>query len=294
MSKLTFLDVFAGSSALSESCIRADFEPIAHVETDQAACFTIRTRATYHWLKNNGQINKYLDYLNGKISRNDLYSLTPKHIADSVINGVISKEQNTEIFHRIDSLLGNRKLDLLIGGPPCQAYSLVGRSRDKNRMVGDERNYLYIQYAEFLKRYNPQYFLFENVVGLLSAKTPNGNSYLVLMVTLFKSIGYEVEYEVLCANEYGVPQKRKRVILVGKRGKKTGFFPSPEKWTPKDLSIKEVFDDLPKLNSGEGLMRGGEFKDYKGTYLYDSGIRNGKVPVTFHTARPHTEQDKEI
>ena len=92
-------------------------------------------------------------------------------------------------------------------------------------MLGDERNYLYKFYGEFLKRYQPKYFVFENVVGLLSAKDIHGRYYFHEMRKLFKELGYETEYRVLNAHDYGVLQARKRIILVGKRGSDTGFYP---------------------------------------------------------------------
>ena len=140
---LCFLDLFAGAGGLSEGFIRAGFSPVAHVEADQAACFTLRTRMAYHWLKSAGRESVYADYLNGNISRDDLYAAVPEEIEKSVINKEIAKDSLKEIFSTIDAFLKGKNLDLIIGGPPCQAYSLVGRSRDVNGMVGDKRNYLY-------------------------------------------------------------------------------------------------------------------------------------------------------
>ena len=100
-----------------------------------------------------------------------------------------------------------------MGGPPCQAYSLIGRAADKNGMKDDDRNYLYIQYAEFLKKYKPKAFVFENVLGLLSAKDKNEEKYLDKMLKLFRKIGYETEYQLLHANDFGVlPKIRKHFI----------------------------------------------------------------------------------
>lgn len=92
---------------------------------------------------------------------------------ESVINEEISDNTIESIFEKIDSQLDEKKVDVIIGGPPCQAYSLVGRSRDPNRMKGDKRNYLFRYYAEFLDRYKPKYFVFENVLGLQTAGNKN-------------------------------------------------------------------------------------------------------------------------
>ena len=157
-SKFNYLDLFAGAGGLSEGFMRAGFNPIAHVEMDPAACFTLRTRMAYHWLKENDKLEQYAEYLNRCISRSELYEQVPESVIQSVINAEIAETTLPDIFKQIDSLLENQKLDLIIGGPPCQAYSVVGRARSPNKMRGDKRNYLYILYAEFLKEYEPEYF----------------------------------------------------------------------------------------------------------------------------------------
>jgi len=291
---LTFLDVFAGGGGLSEGFMRAGFTPIAHVERDKAACFTLKTRAAFHWLKRTGDIEKYHDYLHGRITRQQLYDSVPEREIASVINTEIGEDSINGIFSQIDELLNGRPLDLIVGGPPCQAYSLVGRSRDKNRMRGDKRNYLYIFYAQFLKRYQPSYFVFENVTGLLSAKSPDGELYFDKMQTLFKEAGYETEFQVISAHDYGVLQNRKRIILVGKRGQDSGFYPNPAPWKPEGVVVNEVFTDLPRLRSGEGSISPCVLKEHSGQYLFSSGIKRDVTPVTFHFARKHNEQDLEI
>lgn len=290
---LTFLDLFAGAGGLSEGFIRAGYSPIAHVEMDPAACYTLKTRAAYHWLKKQKEIKIYNDYLYGRISRSQLYSSVPESLINSVINSEISEYSLPAIFSKIDSLLDGQSLDLVVGGPPCQAYSLVGRSRDLNGMKGDKRNYLFLYYAEFLKKYKPLYFVFENVIGLLSAKSPEGDLYFKLMRDLFRKEGYETEFKILSADDYGVLQKRKRIILVGKRGNDIGFFPEPDKWKP-DVSVSEILGDLPKIKAGEGSLFACELGKYEGNYLYESGIRDDDSPVTLHQARSHTEQDINI
>jgi DNA (cytosine-5)-methyltransferase 1 len=291
---IQFLDLFAGAGGLSEGFIRAGFAPLAHVEADTAACYTLKTRMAYHWLKKQGDEKRYLNYLHGNIPRSILYDMVPKAEISSVINAEIGQESLPGIFNRIDTLLNGKTLDLIIGGPPCQAYSLVGRSRDRNRMRGDKRNYLYTFYAEFLKRYKPRYFVFENVTGLLSAKAENGELYFNNMRALFKEAGYETEYRILFADDYGVLQKRRRIILVGKKGKETNFYPEPEQWRPEAVVVNEIFKDLPPVRAGEGSVYPCHVKKYHGTYLYESRIKDDAIPVTFHTARTHNERDLEI
>lgn len=290
---LKFLDLFAGAGGLSEGFIRAGFDPVAHVESDQAACFTLRTRMAYHWLKAHGREEFYADYLNGDLNRPEFYKHVPVKTIGSIINAEIGEETLLGIFRQIDALIENEKLDLMVGGPPCQAYSIVGRARDRNRMKGDKRNYLYIHYAEFLKRYRPSYFVFENVTGLFSARDADGCLYFEAMRNLFLECGYETEFMTLSAEDYGVLQSRKRIILVGKWGKSTGFYPEPDKWNP-GVHVKEIFTDLPALTAGQGDAGPCRVSSYHESWLYESGVRNDDLPVTWHQSRPNTEQDLEI
>ncbi|MFC1534766.1 DNA cytosine methyltransferase [Thermodesulfobacteriota bacterium] len=290
---LKFLDVFTGGGGLSEGFIRAGYSPVAHVEVNKAACYTLKTRMAYHWLKNHDRVSEYYDYLHGRISRSELYDLVPGTETASVINAEIGRQTIPDIFKQIDGLLRGQPLDLIVGGPPCQAYSMVGRNRDKKRMQGDKRNYLYIYYAKFLRKYRPRYFVFENVIGLLSAKSEEGKLYFNEMRDLFQKAGYETEYRILSTENYGVPQTRRRIILVGRKGKKTGFYPEPAIWQQNE-TIDEIFQDLPSLQAGEGSPLPCRTGEYSGKYLYTAGIKNAEVPVTWHVARPHTEQDLEI
>src|SRR5688572_17943518 len=138
---LKYIDLFAGASGLSEGFKVAGFEPVAHVEMDEAACFTIKTRTAYHYLKETGKYDVYVAYLKGEITRNALYSFIPKQLLESVINLPIGGENNPKIHKIIERQLLGENVDLIIGGPPCQAYSIVGRARSKNGMRSDPRNY---------------------------------------------------------------------------------------------------------------------------------------------------------
>ena len=289
-----YLDLFAGAGGLSEGFIRAGFEPIAHVEMDVAASYSLKTRMAYHWLKRNNKLNIYTQYLNGEISREEFYEKIPKPILNSVLNYEISEETLPAIFSEIDAMLNGKHLDLIVGGPPCQAYSLAGRSRSESKMIGDKRSYLDKLYAEFLRRYEPEYFVFENVVGLLSAKDEDGTLHFENMRKLFKDYGYSTEFRTLNASDYGVLQNRKRIILIGKRGGHEGFYPEIPIIENKHKA-GELFCDLPAIKAGEGVITPVPTKPYSGKYLYKSGIKEYDLePVTFHQARPHTEQDLEI
>ncbi len=292
-STLKFLDLFAGAGGLSEGFIQAGFQPIAHVEADSSACFTLRTRQVFHWLKKQSDPETYIKYLNNEISRDDLYRAVPSDEITSVINEFISKDNLNPIFERVDAILGKNRLDLIVGGPPCQAYSLIGRAR--GNMVNDARNHLYIYYAEFLNRYKPKYFVFENVLGLLTAKDPDGELYFDKMRKLFIDLGYSIEYKILSADEYGVLQSRKRIILVGKKGHRSeeSFYPEPKKWFPQ-VSVWDLLLDLPKINAGGGSVSPQKLLcDTPNEWLIKAGIRTS-FPMTWHQARPHSVQDLEI
>ena len=110
-------------------------------------------------------------------------------------------------------------IDLIIGGPPCQAYSIAGRVRDENGMNDDYRNFLFEHYLNVVKRYKPKAFVFENVPGLLSA-APNGKPVKELIKNAFNEIGYDIvddlkKYALINASEFGVPQNRKKIDYIG-------------------------------------------------------------------------------
>jgi DNA (cytosine-5)-methyltransferase 1 len=291
MRKLNYIDLFAGAGGLSEGFIRESFHPIAHVEMNKEACDTLKTRLAYHHLSQHKKLKTYFSYLQNEISREDLWKSIPDGIIDSVINDEISGKSIENIFENLDKILNSNKVDLIIGGPPCQAYSIVGRSRDPNRMEGDKRNFLFRYYAKFLIRYKPKFFVFENVLGLLTA---GNKKYLHEMILLFESIGYSVaEPTVLNAEEFGVLQKRRRVIIIGKRGKNKFIFPKLETIVNKWETKKDLFFDLPKLKPGEELQIAKYTKPIN-DYLQKTKTRNGVDFVTQHITRKHNERDLEI
>jgi DNA (cytosine-5)-methyltransferase 1 len=135
--------------------------------------------------------------------------------------------------------------------------------------------------------------VFENVPGLLSATDEDGESYLDLMLDLFRQFKYETEPKTLLASDYGVPQNRKRVFLVGKRNSTIDIYPEPDKCASSIL-VEDIFADLPALKSGEGNINSCNLNSEYHPWLHDVGIRNNTLPVTFHQARPNNEQDLEI
>ena len=140
---MRYLDLFAGAGGLSEGFIKAGFNPVAHVELSESACFTLKTRTAFHYLEETHNLNPYIQYTSGHISREELYSLIPEKRLNSVICEEISARTLKSLFAKIDELEGDEPIDLIVGGPPCQAYSLMGRSRDPDNILHDKRNYLF-------------------------------------------------------------------------------------------------------------------------------------------------------
>lgn len=152
--------------------------------------------------------------------------------------------------------LGVKKgdIDIIVGGPPCQAYSTVGK-----RLIDDPRGKLFQEYYRILKELRPKLFVFENVKGLLSMQ---GGDLIKTIIALFESIGYHMQMRLLNAADYGAPQIRERVILVGTLDSKPFIYPKPthydpELGKPKDSSLKpyvtlgEAISDLPSIKTGE-------------------------------------------
>lgn len=288
---MRYIDLFAGAGGLSEGFMRAGFTPVAHVEMDRAACLTLKTRLAYHYLKGSKQTGRYVDYLRGSIDRDQLYAYLPKSLHDSVINDTISEATLPSIFAKVDALAQGKKVDVIVGGPPCQAYSLVGRARDANGMRNDARNYLYKYYARFLVRYQPKAFVFENVLGLITAAK---GKYLEDMKECFDKAGYRVAEDLLNARQFGVLQNRKRILIVGWRKDlgiegKLNF--DPQHW---NYTVADVLKDLPPLSPGAGLIKNGRYRTKTTPYLDRSALRNGISVLSQHFTRPHSKQDLKI
>lgn len=289
MSKLKFIDLFAGAGGLSEGFVRAGFTPVAHVEMNKDACDTLRTRTAFHWLREVGRIKEYYDYLEGTITREELWERIPDNLIKSVINTEISENTLPRIFDQIDKELDNDSVDLVIGGPPCQAYSVAGRVRKD--MTDDPRNHLYKHYVEFLKKYQPKMFVFENVPGILSA---NNGHYLQLIFDAVREAGYELDKKVLNAQDFGVLQDRKRVIIIGWKNNLEVEYPKFCKIEQRFEIAKHLFSDLPKIKSGQGEWGVSPYIQDTNDYLKASGIRNGISFTTQHISRRNNENDLEI
>ena len=288
---INYIDLFAGAGGLSEGFTATGFHPVAHVEMNKEACNTLKTRACYYYLKSINRLEIYREYLLGNITREELYNKVPASVLDTVINQTMSADSMPELFEKIDRLLKEQhvmQVDLLVGGPPCQAYSLAGRGRSKDSMINDPRNYLYKLYIKVLEQYHPKMFVFENVPGLFSA---NKGKYLHDMETAFEDAGYQIDYKVLNALDFGVLQNRHRVIIIGWQQGSGHFYPEFQK-TENCYQVSDLLDDLPAIQSGSSAAdyRSGDYS----RYLHDTGIRKPDDVLTWHVSRPNIPRDREI
>lgn len=202
--KLHTIELFAGCGGLLEGFLQqGDYDTLACVEWEKAPCLTLANRLEQKW--NHANANK-------EVIRFDIQR------TDELINGFEDEEYGKH--EGLAKLIGNQTVDAIVGGPPCQAYSLAGRIRDEHGMKEDYRNYLFESYVRIVKYFKPKFFVFENVVGLLSA-APDGYPIVNRIRKEFLDAGYKVAenfrdtlFEVC---DYGIPQHRKRVIIIGIR-----------------------------------------------------------------------------
>lgn len=287
---MKFIDLFAGAGGLSEGFIRHGFDPVAHIEMDFYASQTLMTRAAYYHLLNEKSLDKYNQYLLGRINKDELHEMLPQSIKETVINMEITDDTIDLIFETIDANLArydSPEVDVLIGGPPCQAYSLVGRARDPYGKENDIRNYLYMQYVKFLRKYTPKMFVFENVPGILSASK---GALFEDVKNIMREAGYELQAKVLDASEFGVLQKRKRVILIG-WNKELDFNYPDFQTILHGFKVEELLADLPPLQPGEEKNH---YISEPSEYLDSFQIRKESDVLTQHITRVHNDKDREI
>ena len=295
----TFIDLFAGAGGLSEGFIKAGFSPIAHIEMKQDACNTLKTRSAFHYLKAQGKLSIYEDYLKNKVEGTDgsiLWNQVPPEVTNAAICATIGEDTINGIFKKVDALKGDKTVDIIIGGPPCQAYSVAGRARMGKAVEEDPRNELYKYYVQFLERYQPKMFVFENVLGIITAK--RGEPFADLK-KLVDELGYDMDAKVQIASEHGVLQNRQRVIIVGWKRNTSDKFGYPElaKESMPYTVMNDLFSDLPIRKAGEGKLC--EPISYtrplsEMEYLDKSGIRGVLDFTTQHLARPTNDNDREI
>lgn len=187
--------------------------------------------------------------------------------------------------NEVDELLAGKVPDIIIGGPPCQGFSLANKRR--NKIKDDPRNKLFYGFVKFINWYSPKAFVMENVKGLLSMQNGEVIKTIVEEFTNAGEFGYNVAYKVLVASDYGVPQNRERVILIGYR-KDLNLQPQHPK--PYDLdhlvTVDEAISDLPQIGAGQGT----EVQEYpqEPQNDYQQLMRANSTYVLNHVAMKHT------
>lgn len=190
-----------------------------------------------------------------------------------------SEEEIRELFSGVD---------IIAGGPPCQGFSVAGPSQYG---IIDKRNTLIMEFYRFISILKPKYCVLENVKGILNGKMNSSKKALETYREALKKIGYETKVFVLQAADFGVPQYRERVVVIGcldnsKMPKEIiGDFQGENNW----IKVKDVFGDLPDIEAGEGCN---EKVGYKTEPLseYQKYIRAGSEGVTNHVAMKHTKR----
>lgn len=237
MNKLKVADLFAGVGGLSQGFISKGFE-----------------------------IEFAIEY-NKKIA----HSYKLNHPKTKVYNEDISKInlQKLELIHP--------KIDVIVGGPPCQGFSQKG----KRLSINDDRNYFFKKFIDIVKIFKPTYFVLENVPNILTT----ANGFFKDEITRgFEELEYKVNSKTLNASDFGVPQNRKRAFFIGSLNGNSLEFPEPLK---KKVTIKEAIYDLPFLESGEGE----DFLDYdkKPTSAYQKKMRKNTKGIYNHISTKHSK-----
>lgn len=286
MKKIGIIDLFAGCGGLSDGFEQTThYHTLACVEWEKAPCNTLINRLKKKWRYQNAE---------EIVLRFDVQR------TKELIEGW-SNDLNYGEHIGLEKLVKNSNinLDLIIGGPPCQAYSIAGRIRDENGMNDDYRNFLFESYLEVVKHFKPKLFVFENVPGLLTA-SPGGVSIVDRITEAFKEVGYEISSDLRkqalidCTN-FGVPQARKRLVIIGINNKLVKGNPQillsdfyenilPSYQLPRQ-DVESAIADLPRLYPLDKV----EFINGR-KFSHTFNVLN----VLNHTPRLHSKRDIEI
>lgn len=239
--KLNVIDLFCGCGGMSLGFEHAGFNILLGVDMWEDALITYRH-----------------NHINNNTLCADLSSLSPE----------VVKEQ-----------IKCKSVDLIIGGPPCQGFSIAGK-----RIVDDKRNSLYKSFVRMVSYFKPKAFVLENVPNILSI---GGGTVKDAIVNEFSDLGYNVTYKVLLAADYGVPQNRKRAIFVGMLDGGKFEFPLPTVQSP--VTSREAISDLPD----EGVEDGNEYPTPPKTE-YQKLMRQGCSKLYNHEITIHNDRTKEI
>lgn len=246
MNKYNVLDLFCGCGGLSKGFENAGFNVILGVDNDAAA----------------------------------LNTFEKNHINSKILNGDLSAP-NT--FGIIENIIGEKTIDVIVGGPPCQGFSLSGP-----RNFEDDRNKLYLALINTVKRFSPKAFVIENVPGM---GTLYKGAVKAEIIRRFTDMGYCVNSMLMCAADYGVPQMRKRLVFVGVKNVEFQF-PLPTNTPNKYVTCKEALNDLPSREDDMGQ----EIDKYTTEPLteYQKLMRRNMKALYNHVATNHTQMVKEV
>lgn len=235
------IDLFCGCGGLSLGFEKAGFDILLGIDAWEDAITTFN-----------------YNHKNSKGICSDLSTLNPKDI---------------------ESQLNGKSVDVIIGGPPCQGFSVAGK-----RIVDDERNKLYKNFVRFVEFFKPKAFMMENVPNILSI----GNGIVRdAIVKDFSNLGYKVVYKILTASDYGVPQNRRRTFFVGFKNGNEFTFPLPT--VKQKVTSKEAISDLP-----DKTVLDGEKYPVTPQSNYQKLMRKNVNGLYNHRVTVHTEQTKRI
>lgn len=292
--KYTFIDLFAGCGGLSEGFLETEkFVGLAHVEWETPMVNTLRQRLIDKWNHTEEDAQK-------RVIKFDVQK------TDELIHGnwseetqkLYAKENHGDVVeHGLAGLIGKTKVDLIIGGPPCQAYSIAGRAQSPTGMKDDYRNYLFESFVKIVDYFKPIAFVFENVPGLMSA-CPGDKPVRERIYEAFSAIGYEIrkpdelKKSIYCAEDFDVPQKRNRIIIIGV--KKDGgittedFYGSltAHKSKNKVKTVRDAIGNLPKILPMKEVIKVGRCNV---SHKQETG-----EAVDLHIPRYHGERDQRL
>jgi DNA (cytosine-5)-methyltransferase 1 len=276
--KINVIDLFAGCGGLTDGFLQTGkYNTLAAVDWEFPTVQTLKKRLSTKW--------------NYDLDQNNILHFDIQR-TEELINGF--EDSKFGKSEGLDNLVGDKNVDLIVGGPPCQAYSMAGRVRDENGMQDDYRNFLFESYVKMVSHFQPKAFVFENVEGILSAK-PGGISIVKRVRQAFEEIGYEItenlrENALFDTSFYNVPQKRKRVIIFGVQKNKTSkkqvrkfYSLMREKSSNEPLNSKIAFENLPKIFPSKLNSK------------HSHSVKLNGIPLPKnHEPRKHSERDIEI